>query len=202
MLGLKLRKSRSEELILPVAAPTPCRTCPRTTCVATVVFLALCTSAALLALATRLRTEAASMPDVLDSAVVEAPRDATLASPPCGDHADRCSEWAAHGECQRNPRFMQKECAASCGVCGLLSQTRGAAAGAQLPGPSTPAVSPPKQDAPARSQPAPTKAPAQAEPQKREEAPICATWAASGECERNPQYMQDKCRETCARAKS
>jgi len=46
------------------------------------------------------------------------------------------------------------------------------------------------------------EAPAQAEPQKREEAPICATWAASGECERNPQYMQDKCRETCARAKS
>lgn len=35
----------------------------------------------------------------------------------CMDRSDECVRWAANGECERNPPYMQSECVASCGVC-------------------------------------------------------------------------------------
>jgi len=35
------------------------------------------------------------------------------------DYHERCAEWAAAGECQRNPMFMQPQCKASCSNCGI-----------------------------------------------------------------------------------
>ena len=39
----------------------------------------------------------------------------------CRNEHERCSEWAKHGYCIRNPFFMVHTCRESCGVCGFLS---------------------------------------------------------------------------------
>ena len=36
----------------------------------------------------------------------------------CQDSNAECGNWAAHGECHSNPRFMLMQCAKSCNVCG------------------------------------------------------------------------------------
>lgn len=35
------------------------------------------------------------------------------------DYHDRCPEWAARGECEKNPMFMAPQCQASCSNCGI-----------------------------------------------------------------------------------
>ena len=35
----------------------------------------------------------------------------------CGDESTRCVAWQRAGECNRNPRYMHANCAASCGLC-------------------------------------------------------------------------------------
>jgi hypothetical protein len=37
--------------------------------------------------------------------------------PGCQDDADACSGWAAAGECEKNPGFMQSSCKLTCGTC-------------------------------------------------------------------------------------
>ena len=32
-------------------------------------------------------------------------------------NTDKCKDWAGKGECEKNPSFMLKNCAQSCGVC-------------------------------------------------------------------------------------
>jgi hypothetical protein len=35
----------------------------------------------------------------------------------CGDERPQCTAWQRAGECERNPRYMHSNCAASCGLC-------------------------------------------------------------------------------------
>ena len=35
----------------------------------------------------------------------------------CVDKNDGCEDWAANGECEKNPGYMRPECAKSCGLC-------------------------------------------------------------------------------------
>ncbi len=44
----------------------------------------------------------------------------TTANAECSDLQDRCAQWAADGECDRNLGFMKLHaCRASCASCGL-----------------------------------------------------------------------------------
>ena len=45
----------------------------------------------------------------------------------CVDKNDGCEDWAANGECEKNPGYMRPECAKSCGLC------EGAASGPAKP---------------------------------------------------------------------
>lgn len=37
----------------------------------------------------------------------------------CTDHNDRCPEWAAAGDCEKNLKFVMQNCPLSCGLCEL-----------------------------------------------------------------------------------
>jgi len=90
-------------------------------------------------------------------------------SPPqCTDDNQYCSDWAANGECERNPAFMLVNCRASCGACPQPT-----------PAPTTPAPPPPTPSSCADNN------------------QYCSDWAANGECETNPGYMLTNCRASC-----
>ena len=38
-------------------------------------------------------------------------------TPGCVDEDDNCAQWAAMGECTKNPAFMESSCKASCNAC-------------------------------------------------------------------------------------
>jgi hypothetical protein len=38
----------------------------------------------------------------------------------CVDHHPECTHWWSVGDCQRNPRFMHKECSAACQTCEMI----------------------------------------------------------------------------------
>jgi hypothetical protein len=38
----------------------------------------------------------------------------------CDDNNERCEEWASNDECEKNPRYMLRECEKSCKVCETL----------------------------------------------------------------------------------
>jgi ShK domain-like len=42
----------------------------------------------------------------------------------CKDEHDNCAFWQSHGECEKNPVYMSKNCAKSCGTCELLEVDR------------------------------------------------------------------------------
>ncbi|XP_015770208.1 PREDICTED: peroxidase skpo-1-like [Acropora digitifera] len=46
-------------------------------------------------------------------AIIFPPTDAAS----CEDHHPRCGNWAAKGECKKNPKWMLKHCKVSCGKC-------------------------------------------------------------------------------------
>ncbi len=52
--------------------------------------------------------------DGTDPSLVRAPPPPPLA---CDDENPACGGWAADGECERNPSYMHKTCAGSCGTC-------------------------------------------------------------------------------------
>jgi hypothetical protein len=35
----------------------------------------------------------------------------------CDDKHEKCGEWAADGQCDANPTFMNRECSLACGLC-------------------------------------------------------------------------------------
>jgi len=47
------------------------------------------------------------------------PRSAVPPPPPkaCDDQNTECESWAAAGECEKNPGYMEQACAGSCGTC-------------------------------------------------------------------------------------
>eukprot|EP00934_Nitzschia_sp_Nitz4_P001897 Nitzschia sp. Nitz4//scaffold146_size56529//19882//20542//NITZ4_006574-RA/size56529-exonerate_est2genome-gene-0.34-mRNA-1//-1//CDS//3329536629//1897//frame0 len=49
----------------------------------------------------------------------------------CEDNHADCEQWAIHGECFGNLRFMQNECRKSCGFCEVLADTSGRTTRAQ-----------------------------------------------------------------------
>lgn len=119
-------------------------------------------------------------PEFLDGAV---PAKAVVApaAAPCQDTAKRCGEWTAQGECQRNPQFMHKECAASCGMC------EGGSAVLQQPASALTAMSPPAGNR---------------TPVVNQQELKCFAWAMAGECQKNPAYMHATCKDACDKNKN
>lgn len=93
----------------------------------------------------------------------------------CTDLSRDCTHWASAGECTNNADFMRTNCPAACGTCGAASAADNAV---------------PWSDA-ARA------ARQRAYPKCRDKAPECPLWAASGECKKNPTYMQVSCALSC-----
>ena len=85
----------------------------------------------------------------------------------CNDVEEECSQWATGGECEVNPVFMNKNCNASCGLCG----------------------------GPSHRAPAPSRLANSLEGKCRDDSPNCAQWAGAGECENNAGFMFASCRE-------
>jgi len=85
--------------------------------------------------------------------------------------AAQCESWATDGECENNAEFMAERCPQTC---------------AKRPQP------PPRKD----------KKPKEASKKKKsgpqDKDPNCGTWATSGECERNPEYMLAECPAACS----
>ncbi|XP_039255044.2 uncharacterized protein LOC120331930 [Styela clava] len=91
----------------------------------------------------------------------------------CTDDEESCSNWAASGECQKNPEIMLIICKKSCKVCTT-----------KPPGTTKPSTTT-KQTTTGTNKPC------------IDENDSCARWASMGECEKNPDYMKDKCRKSC-----
>lgn len=135
--------------------------------------------------------ESVLQPTLLEPATAAATEVITSPPPakPCKDSNGRCPQWAREGECARNEGFMHRECAASCGTCGQ-----------QLATPQ-----PRKASAPAGAEPPKRDARAAADPHNvvlNKQEVRCYAWAAQGECEKNPTYMRDKCKDACSHSAS
>ena len=87
----------------------------------------------------------------------------------CVDVEDSCRAWALGGECGVNPVFMNKNCNASCGLCG----------------------------GPSHRAPAPERLANSLQGKCRDDSPNCAQWAGAGECENNPGFMHEQCPLSC-----
>merc|ERR1712142_1119617 len=87
----------------------------------------------------------------------------------CEDNHNRCAEWAARGECEKNPNYMLRNCKKSCKVCSKGPDP--------TPGPT---ANPPPTDC-------------------KDGHSRCAEWAARdpSECTKNPKYMLRVCKKSC-----
>jgi len=90
----------------------------------------------------------------------------------CADVDEDCSVWAGDGECERNPVFMMEHCRRSCGGCGGPNSALAQAALARGDVGS-------------------------ADNDCADSDPDCPAWAASGECETNPEFMHATCKRSC-----
>jgi len=189
-----INRSRSKS-VLPITAPTSSQSALATKC--GIALVSLCLIAAVAAASTLAITRNGLGSQLEVVATTTEPKSAGTAStisfaepivngqttreeqapsvkapPTCQDKASRCQEWAAANECVRNPNFMRKQCAKSCDACEAAGQ------GEQQQR-AQPAQGPAKQPAPAK------------------QSASCDSWAAKGECEKNPRYMMEKCRVAC-----
>ncbi|KAL9178578.1 hypothetical protein ACHAXT_001916 [Thalassiosira profunda] len=80
---------------------------------------------------------------------------------------DQCKEFAAKGQCDENPGFMEYECSVSCGTCEKFDAAYEALREGSGDGPCT------------------------------DKYPECKGWAGMGECSFNPGFMQVECERSC-----
>ena len=209
-------RSRSEGSLLPISTPTTSSGSPFRSCgiaIASLLLLGGGAGATVSYLSGRgleglspaigetVRREASVVePDVqlVAQPTPAKPAAAALTATPsgCRDSASRCAEWAKAGECARNAVFMHKECIASCGLCDTATPI------SPQHSPSDNLSSPSARPTTATATLAATATPATAMQQVAVQADgkhelRCYAWAAGGECEKNPAYMREKCKDAC-----
>ena len=81
-----------------------------------------------------------------------------------------CPVWASSGECTKNPGWMQKNCKKSCKVCGSGTGS-GSGSGSGSVTNSYTCID--------------------------TDTVNCPVWASSGECDKNPGWMQKNCKKSC-----
>ena len=126
---------------------------------------------------------------------------------PCSDTASvDCDRMRREGQCDANPAYMNLHCAASCGRCYTYAYDPNLPEEAQPPAYRLPEqVQPQRQPDARHSQQQDTQLRPEAVPRavRNDDSPAqrarCEAWAERGECSSNPNYMQVKCREACAR---
>jgi len=103
-----------------------------------------------------------------------APLTCSTSTSSCEDKSGNCGYWSSNGECTKNPAYMLANCKKSC-----------------CPSCATPAIATPV------STPVSQCAPSTGGDRCSVASASCAYWASSGECSRNPAYMQKNCRLAC-----
>ena len=113
-----------------------------------------------------------------------------------------CAFWAANGECENNPVFMLTSCSKSCGCRDVppeltqqIEAARRAAAGGD--GSSSGAADGATSEAAGGAASGTGGGGGDPACVDRDKTGACATWAASGECEKNPAFMKLKCAASC-----
>jgi ShK domain-like len=91
----------------------------------------------------------------------------------CEDKHSYCSIWADHGECEENSYDMERFCPKSCKVCSLLNDERDLEEDDEEDDSNLDVV----------------------KCQNNHE--TCEFWASKGECEVNPNYMEQNCAKAC-----
>jgi hypothetical protein len=107
--------------------------------------------------------------DWIDAYVKKYGRNAPLLAPlGCSDRSRTCIFWAQNGECSKNEAYMTTSCKLACQLCS---------------GTLTPAPLPPP--------------PPKASGGCKNHNEYCEYWAQTGECAKNPDYMQINCPLSC-----
>ena len=106
----------------------------------------------------------------------------------CEDNNQFCESWAADGQCEQNPGYMNIGCAKTCNACEAETAPQTTTQPTASPT-SRPTVRLAQQPT---EQPDPTSAPSCVDKQGG-----CEQWASSGECEQNPGYMNSNCARAC-----
>lgn len=96
------------------------------------------------------------------------------------DQHGHCGQWAERGECLNNPKFMMMECSKSCSELEKKMENKEVSLDSTLEK-SLPSVSP----APVATQ---------------DKSKYCQEWAATGECNANPEFMLKECPKSCGSA--
>lgn len=92
----------------------------------------------------------------------------------CVDADENCPDWAAEGECTNNPENMHFNCPLSCGKCST-------GVGNRIAQPQEATTEPPEMQ------------PAHCVDQNEN----CEAWVKTGECEKNPEFMNQVCMRSC-----
>ena len=90
----------------------------------------------------------------------------------CQDEHERCSVWAGLGECEANPDDMLKHCAKSCDACGMNRDEE-------------------------EEENVDNEYDEEEEIECEDTDRRCSSWAKSGECKANPNYMHSNCAKSC-----
>jgi len=124
----------------------------------------------------------------------------------CSDDNTRCPGWAQRGECSKNPDYMLKNCKKSCDQCetscvdGNKSCPNWAQKGECSKNPGYMLVNCKKSCNQCSSGPTTTKRPTtttRPDSDCTDNNNSCASWASSGECSKNPDYMLVNCKKSC-----
>ena len=91
-----------------------------------------------------------------------------------------CETWANDGECENNPALMAQQCPVTCGARLREKKRDQKKKRAKREGEAAAAATEPAYSGP---------------PDRSEH---CGVWAAAGECEANPAYMQAECAQSCS----
>ena len=97
----------------------------------------------------------------------------------CIDKHELCPVWARFGECDKNAEFMTDTCMLSCGLCAGATRGRSTTRSTTTPMPTT------------------TTATTTTRACVDTMGDDCKLWARTGQCEGNPEYMNENCPVSC-----
>jgi prolyl 4-hydroxylase len=121
----------------------------------------------------------------------------------CDNKEEECEFWASEGECEENPSYMHVECAKACGTCSdyrqpKLPDGRTFGVAQQVEGGDTDLVEALIFDSEKYMEQVwndDKYKGVRERCQNRHE--LCAYWAAIGECQKNPPFMELDCAPSC-----
>jgi hypothetical protein len=114
----------------------------------------------------------------------------------CADNDNQCAYWVKKGECERNPKYMLKNCQKGCKVCSCKKGPSPEYTACKNAEKTCNEKFPPDKRVAANAEVCKT-ADNQTIFDCLDSGKHCAYWKSQGECEKNPNYMKAKCKKTC-----